>query len=269
MAGNCADDRASSCRAGIALAIVLFVAFVLLLRAGAGGVWATPSQDPLHGTLPTATPTSAPGGVCPTNTVLLPQAFTVIADLQRPNAPAPDPSWVVLVHLSLHPPGDADTVCHQWDLVLDQSGEWSGQLEAYTGLYDVRLKNAHTLRNVRRDVEITATNTIDMGTLQEGDANNDNRIRITDFGILRNAYFTDEGDPDFDPRADFDENGEIRIRDFSLLRMNYFEDGDVEVGGGAFEAIRVPEPVRPSTTARQWPVNRCSAVDRQYGAGTW
>ena len=68
-----------------------------------------------------------------------------------------------------------------------------------------------------------------MGELLEGDADDDNRIRITDFGILRNAYFTDEGDPDFDPRADFDEDDRIRIRDFSLLRLNYFQSGDIEV----------------------------------------
>lgn len=189
---------------------------------------------------------------CPSDTSLMSRSFNLTADLQRPNAPAPDPSWAVPVQLSLHPPGDADTICHQWDLVLDQSGNWSGDLEAFGGLYDARLKNMHTLRNVRRDVQISTSNDINMGTLFEGDANGDNRVRITDFGILRNAYFTDEGDPDFDPRADFDENDRIRIRDFSLLRLNYFEDGDIDVGATAFLADgtlgTVDVSVQPPTT---------------------
>jgi hypothetical protein len=170
------------------------------------------------------------GTGCPTGSELVERSFSLAVDLQRPNAPAPDPSWAVPVRLSLHPPGDPDTICHAWHVALDEGGEWAGNRVAYAGIYDVRLKHDHTLRNVLRDVEIGATNTLDMGTLLEGDANNDNRVRITDFGILRNAYFTNEGEPGFDPRADFDENGEIRIRDFSLLRLNYFEGGDVEVG---------------------------------------
>jgi len=149
--------------------------------------------------------------------------------LQRPNALPPHLSWAVPVHFALYPPGDPDTICHEWDLTLDESGQWSDWLVIFTGLYDARIKNMHTLRNVRRNVDFSGPMTINMGELHEGDANGDNRIRITDFGILRSAYFTSEGDPGFDPRADFDEDKRIRIADFALLRMNYFQNGDIEV----------------------------------------
>ena len=209
--------------------LVLLLAGAVLLGSLAGVTWATAPQNRVRQTVPPRTPTPEPAS-CPTETVLAPQWFTLTVDLQRPNAPPPDPSWSVPVHLTLHPPGDGATICHEWVLTLDQSGEWSGQLDAFKGLYDARLKNMHTLRNVRHNVEISVTNSINMGTLLEGDADNNNRIRISDFGILRNAYFTEEGDPDFDPRADFDEDGQIRVRDFSLLRLNYFKEGDIVAG---------------------------------------
>ena len=147
--------------------------------------------------------------------------------LQRPNAPPPHPSWAVPVRFVLYPIGDPDTVCHEWGLTLDESGRWSGSLAMVPGLYDVRIKNVHTLRNVQRNADFSRPMIINMGELHEGDANDDNRIRITDFGILRNAYFTNEGDLGFDPRADFDENGCIDARDFDLLRANYFLSGDM------------------------------------------
>ena len=123
--------------------------------------------------------------------------------LQRPNALPPDPSWAVPVHFALYPPGDPDTICHEWDLTLNESGQWSDRLVIFTGLYDARIKNMHTLRNVRRNVDFSGPMTISMGELHEGDANDDNRTRITDFGILRNAYFTNEGDPGFDSTRRF------------------------------------------------------------------
>jgi len=193
------------------VAILALGLLALTVLTSGPRAWATVGQDVRHQTVPETVP------------------ITINVTLQRPNAPAPDPSWAVPVHFALYPPGDPNTIRYEWDMTLDQSGSWSGDLVLETGLYDVRLKNIHTLRNVRRNVNIIGPMTIDMGELHEGDANNDNRVRIADFGILRQAYFTDEGDPNFDPRADFDEDNRIRITDFALLRMNYFQEGDIEV----------------------------------------
>lgn len=180
--------------------------------------WATGSATGLQQSIPTRTP--AP----PT-----PIGVTLNVTLERPNAPPPDPSWAVPVHLAFYPPGDEVTVMYEFNVVLDQSGQWSGQLLLSPWTYDVRLKNMHTLRNVRRNVYVSDPAVLDMGKLLEGDADDDNRVRSSDFTILRAAYFTDEGDPGFDPRADFDEDNRIRSSDFALLRGNYFKSGDIEV----------------------------------------
>ena len=211
------------------VAILSLGLMVLVVLTCGPQAWATARQDVRHQTIPETVP------------------ITLTVTLQRPNAPAPDPSWAVPVHFALYPPGDPNTILYQWNLTLDQWGSWSGDLIIENGQYDARLKNMHTLRNVRRNVNIAGPTTIYMGELHEGDANGDNRIRITDFGILRNAYFTDQGDPDFDPRADFDEDDRIRISDFALLRMNYFQDGDIEVTlAGKARERRLSRPQLPA-----------------------
>jgi len=168
-------------------------------------------------------------GTCPTDTTAVPVPITLTVTLQRPNAPPPHPSWAVPVTFTLNPPGDPNTICHQWNLTLDQSGQWAGLLDLFTGLYDARLKNMHTLRNVRSNVDIAGPMTISMGTLLEGDASNDNWVKGDDFSILRTSYFKQEGQPGFDPRADFDEDNWVKGSDFSLLRTNYWKKGDIPV----------------------------------------
>ncbi len=186
-----------------------------------------------------------PGSTVPTRTPATPEPINLhlVVALQRPNAPPPHPSWAVPVRFAFYPPNDAETALYSWDLTLDQNGTWQGTLWAAPGTYDMRLKNIHTLRNVKRNVTLSNGMTVDMGTLREGDADDDNRVRSSDFGILRAAYFTTDSDPDFDPRADFDEDARIRSSDFALLRGNYFETGDLEVttlsAGGAARVANV------------------------------
>ncbi len=172
---------------------------------------------------------AGPRGVCPNGTTGIPVPVTLVATLQRPDSPPPSSAWAVPVTFTLYPPGDAATICHQWIATLDSNGRWSGYLNLFLGTYDARIRNLHTLRNVKRNVVIAGPTTINMGTLLEGDANGDNMVNILDFGILRNSYFCDEGMSCFDPRADFDENNTINILDFGLLRGDYFMEGDVEL----------------------------------------
>lgn len=167
----------------------------------------------------------------------VPVSLTVKATLQRPNSPAPNAAWSVPMTLGLYAPGDASSpVCLWEDLRLDQTGAYSGALGIAPDTYDVRVKSLHTLRNVKRNVTITPMTTIDMGILLEGDADNDNRVRASDFALLGAAYFTVEGDARFDPRSDFDEDNRIRSSDFALLRENYFRTGDIEVGAAGTAA---------------------------------
>ncbi|PKO21106.1 MAG: hypothetical protein CVU38_16430 [Chloroflexi bacterium HGW-Chloroflexi-1] len=199
---------------------ILTMALALLLSLGNSGLG--------YVTASTA-PAAQPRAGCPAQTTPLPMPFTLTVSLQRPNSPPPSAPWAVPVHLALYPPGNSTTICQQWDLTLDQNGRWSGYLDLFSGTYDVRVKNMHTLRNVKRNVAITGPLTIDMGTLLEGDADNDNRVRSSDFALLSAAYFTREGDPGFDPRADFDEDNRIRSSDFALMSADYFGTGDIEV----------------------------------------
>jgi hypothetical protein len=161
--------------------------------------------------------------------------MTLAMHLQRPNSAPPSGPWAVPVELAFYAPGDPVTkTVAQRVVTLTQEGRWTGALNLVPGTYDVRVKNLHTLRNVKRDVVAAQGVTIDMGTLGEGDADGDNRVRAADFAILRAAYFTKrDGDTGngrtFNPRADFDEDGRIRSSDFALLRSNYFKTGDITV----------------------------------------
>lgn len=193
---------------------------IVLVMAILSGVWRVNAAPPPPGYPPE----------CPSCTDVLPVPFNLSVTLQRPNTPPPDPSWAVPVHLSLHPPGKPGIICWEWDLTLDQSGNWSGNLAICPGTYDARIKNPHTLRNVKYNVNIPAAGiTLDMGTLLEGDASDDNWDKGNDFSILRATYWKRTGDAGFDDRADFDENGWINAADFSLLRTNYWQSGDIVV----------------------------------------
>ncbi|MBK8027195.1 MAG: hypothetical protein IPK19_38850 [Chloroflexi bacterium] len=68
-------------------------------------------------------------------------------------------------------------------------------------------------------------NEIDIGTLREGDANDDNIVNISDFSLLASAFGKSEGQAGFDARADFNEDGVINIADFSLLASNFGQSG--------------------------------------------
>ena len=177
------------------------------------------------------TPTGEPGTPTATATtpVSTPVAVALAVTLQRPNALPPAPSWAIPVTLTFHLPGDPTARLYQWRLTLDQGGRWNGSLEIAPGIYDVRLHNLHTLRNVKRNVRITEQLTLNMGTLLEGDADGDNRVRSADFALLRTSYFTQAGNLGFDARTDFDEDQRVRSSDFALLRGNYFATGDIEV----------------------------------------
>jgi len=211
-------------------ALVAFVslgALIILVLSSGPKVWAMPGQAPFRDTVP----------------VLI----TLTVTLQRPNAPPPDPSWAVPAHCAVYPSGDPDTIYDEWDLTLDESGSWSDYRGLGLGQYDVRIKNPHTLRNVRYNVNITGPISIDMGELLEGDASDDNWVKGDDFSILRTSYWRQEGQPGFDDRADFDEDGWVKGPDFSLLRTNYWERGDIPVtlahvdldGRSAFDGVTI------------------------------
>jgi hypothetical protein len=105
------------------------------------------------------------------------------------------------------------------------------------GTCDIQVKNGHTLSNKRTGYTlVNGVNTINMGELKEGDANNDDTVNSSDFLLLRGSYFKSEGQPGFVDGADFNEDATVNSSDFLLLRDSYFQSGPIEVGGGGGQA---------------------------------
>jgi hypothetical protein len=136
--------------------------------------------------------------------------------LQRPGKPAPDPSWQVPLTVTVGGAVHSATT--------DTWGQFTLR-DLQPGTYDIRVKNPHTLVNLKSGVSLAAgIQTIHFGTLLEGDANNDNCVNIIDFSVLANGFT-----PRFDARADLNEDGLVNISDFSLLVLNFGRCGDIEL----------------------------------------
>jgi hypothetical protein len=99
-----------------------------------------------------------------------------------------------------------------------------------SGNYDISVTSPHCLINVKRNVVIiTPLTSLNMGTLLEGNANNDEKVNIQDFGLLAKTYGKQRGQEGFDENADFDRNDLINITDFGLLASNYGKHSSIEV----------------------------------------
>ena len=110
------------------------------------------------------------------------------------------------------------------------NGTATCQCTVAPGTYNITAVSNHTLINVKRDVVISTPSTaVDMGTLLEGNANDDIIINISDFGILAVAYMKMDGEPGYDARADFDRNGIINISDFGLLAVNFLKMSPIDI----------------------------------------
>jgi hypothetical protein len=54
-----------------------------------------------------------------------------------------------------------------------------------------------------------------------GDLNQDGVVDIYDAQLAANAFGTKDGDPNWNPAADFDDNGEVDIFDLILIAQNF------------------------------------------------
>jgi Dockerin type I domain len=89
------------------------------------------------------------------------------------------------------------------------------------GDYLWRVKNPQTTANGGTATLAGGVNTIEIGTLREGDANNDNCITVSDFNITKPTYGRSPNDGGYDPRADYNGDNLVTISDFNLLKQNY------------------------------------------------
>jgi hypothetical protein len=149
----------------------------------------------------------------------------------------PDAGWSVPLTVRLFPPGanvlnDAPT--QEFKLTTTKSATANTAICEATGVppgtYDIAVLGESTLMNVKRGVAISPPNTtVDLGTLLEGNANQDNTIDLDDCAILSAAWLASKEQPLYDIRADFDRNGSINARDLSLLAANWLRTSPVEV----------------------------------------
>ena len=136
----------------------------------------------------------------------------------------PNARWSVPLTVTLTIPGNS-TPAYTFTPTTDTSGNFS-VTGILPGTYDVRVKHSHTLRNLKTVSLIAGTNTVNFGTLLEGDANNDNYVTLLDFSVLAASYAKCEGTTGYDARADFNLDTCITLLDFSLLATNYSKGGD-------------------------------------------
>jgi len=98
------------------------------------------------------------------------------------------------------------------------------------GTYDITLHGETTLVNVKRNVVISTPQlSIDMGTLLEGDANQDNIVNLEDYTIFSNCWLALQSQQEYDTRADFDRTGLINTADLSLLANNWLHSSPIEI----------------------------------------
>ena len=89
--------------------------------------------------------------------------------------------------------------------------------------WDVAATGPHTLTNLRLGVTVSVgLNPADMGTLLEGDVNQDGGVFIGDVGPLVGSFFETCGDPNYNPNADLDNDCGVFLSDVGLLVGNFF-----------------------------------------------
>ncbi len=94
------------------------------------------------------------------------------------------------------------------------------------GTYLVAIKSSNYLQSVDTITIISGTNTLDMGEMKAGDANNDNFVSLLDSSILSGTFNVVPDATDYDPRADFNGDGFVNLVDFSLMAGNFNTAGE-------------------------------------------
>jgi parallel beta-helix repeat protein len=113
-------------------------------------------------------------------------------------------------------------------LTTDASGNFSVNVDNLPdGTYTWRVKGPQYLSTSGSVVLSHALlTTVEMGLQPAGDANNDNLVDVSDFGILYASFGCSAPSPCFDARADFTGDTLVDITDFGLLAGNFGRLGD-------------------------------------------
>lgn len=87
-----------------------------------------------------------------------------------------------------------------------------------TGTFDITVMGPHTLTNVLRGVVITnGENTLNIGTLVDGDADENGSVNILDVGLLIGSWLQGCGDAGYNSNTDFDNNCSVNLLDVGIF----------------------------------------------------
>jgi len=122
---------------------------------------------------------------------------------------------------------DLVTPAYSLSETADASGLMSVSSKIAEGEYKVLVKHPQYLQRLK-NININASLIETIPELLAGDVNDDNKVNISDFGILAGTYNLESGDIGYDARADFNVSLKVDISDFGLLAGNYNIFGDTE-----------------------------------------
>ena len=97
------------------------------------------------------------------------------------------------------------------------------------GTYDIRVKSADTLSNLKIGVTLPTASTINFGTLLVGDGNGDDLVDAFDVSYMVPSFLLCWGDAGFRPYADTNRDGCVNGADVSALIPNFLKAGPVPV----------------------------------------
>ncbi|MGB9594423.1 MAG: DNRLRE domain-containing protein, partial [Anaerolineae bacterium] len=132
------------------------------------------------------------------------------------------------------------------------------------------VRNWHTLWSRVANVTLASgVNAVNLGTLKEGDATQDNVVDVTDFARLKASFFKSEGEAGYDNLADFNGDGTVDVTDFALLRSSFWQSGgDVNVERLQPETEDSPR-VMAAVTVRLSPSSRTQYVNQNFDWQVW
>lgn len=178
----------------------------------------TPTETGTATNSPTVTNTAVPGSVVLRGHVLL---------QNRPAAP--NARWIVPVVGTLRLVSGGPT--YDFATSTDDSGYLTVNTNLPAGDYLWRVKNPQTIANGGIAALVAGLNTVEMGVLREGDADNNNCVSVSDFNITKNTYGRSPNDGGYDARADYNGDNVVTISDFNMLKATYGVCGEPPIPG--------------------------------------
>jgi hypothetical protein len=149
----------------------------------------------------------------------------------------PDIGWAVPLTVKFFTPGADvlnDIPAYEFNLTTTRSATENTAVCEATGLapgtYDVTALGRSTLMNIKRGAVISAPQTsVDLGTLLEGNVNQDEIVDFDDYAVLSTCWLASKDQEEYNAKADFDRNGLINAVDLSLFADNWLKTSPIEI----------------------------------------